>query len=165
MFCLSNWAFSLFSSHVEIQLFLLILLKHTISYLTYILSFYHQTSSLTKSLPAVWIFDSSTFGLVSKYLPIDEGKYKREGESVKNIQPDAKAFLIKSSHILYAFDSNLTWRGLVQFEYLYLDTGGKCLMNCQWCTAVVHLSTVCTWSGIQVFFKTGQNHEHVSDQK
>ena len=45
---------------------------------------YHQTSSLTKSLTAVWIFELSTFGLVSKYLPIDEGKYKREGESVKN---------------------------------------------------------------------------------
>ena len=29
----------------------------------------------------------------------------------KTRQPDAREFLIKSSHILYAFDSNLTWRG------------------------------------------------------
>ena len=71
---------------------------------------YHQTSSLTKSLTAVWIFELSTFGLVSKYLPIDEGIYIREGESVKNTKPDARALVIKTPFILYAIDSKLTWR-------------------------------------------------------
>ena len=71
---------------------------------------YHQTSSLTKSLTAVWIFELSTFGLVSKYLPIDEGIYIREGESVKNTKPDARGLVIKTLFILYAFDSKLTWR-------------------------------------------------------
>ena len=71
---------------------------------------YHQTSSLTKSLTAVWIFELSTFGLVSKYLPIDEGIYIREGESVKNTKPDARGLVIKTPFILYAIDSKLTWR-------------------------------------------------------
>ena len=71
---------------------------------------YHQTSSLTKSFTAVWIFELSTFGLVSKYLPIDKGIYIREGESIKTLQPDARAFVIKTPFILYAFDSKLTWR-------------------------------------------------------
>ena len=73
---------------------------------------YHQTSSLTKSLTAVWIFELSTFGLVSKYLPIDEGIYIREGESVKNTKPDARGLVIKTPFILYAIDSKLTWRDI-----------------------------------------------------
>ena len=58
---------------------------------------YHHTSSLTKSLTAVWIFELSTFGLVSKYLPIDEAylhkrrrecqKYKARCQSVSHQNP------------------------------------------------------------------------------
>ena len=32
-------------------------------------------------------------------------------------------------------------------HFFYPGTGAKCLMNFQWCTAVVHSSTVCTWFG------------------
>ena len=80
---------------------------------------YHQTSSLTKSFTAVWIFELSTFGLVSKYLPIDKGIYIREGESIKTLQPDARAFVIKTPFILYAFDSKLTWRDLCTTPITY----------------------------------------------
>ena len=36
--------------------------------------------------------------------------YIREGESVKNTKPDARALVIKTPFILYAIDSKLTWR-------------------------------------------------------